>query len=92
MAMGNSVEGRYPFLDYRVIEFCSKLPDNFKLNGLNEKFLLKKISLGRIPDSISKRPKQAYRAPISDSFCKTNAPENIQEIITPDSLKSFWNI
>jgi asparagine synthase (glutamine-hydrolysing) len=89
MSMGNSVEGRYPFLDYRVIEFCSKLPDNFKLNGLNEKFLLKKLSLGRIPDSISGRPKQAYRAPISDSFCKANAPENIQDILSRESIKSF---
>lgn len=54
MAMGNSVEGRYPFLDYRIIEFCSSLPDNFKLNSLNEKFILKKLSLGKIPPSISK--------------------------------------
>jgi asparagine synthase (glutamine-hydrolysing) len=89
MSMGNSVEGRYPFLDYRVIEFCSKLPDNFKLNGLNEKFLLKKLSLGRIPASISARPKQAYRAPISDSFCKLNAPESIQDVLSCESLKSF---
>ena len=42
MAMANSVEGRYPFLDYRVIEFCNRLPDSLKLNGLNEKYLLKK--------------------------------------------------
>ena len=59
MAMGNSVEGRYPFLDYRVIEFCNNLPDNKKLNCLNEKFILKKLSEGRIPASITQRPKQA---------------------------------
>ncbi|MDP2338135.1 MAG: asparagine synthase (glutamine-hydrolyzing), partial [Bacteroidota bacterium] len=68
MAMGNSVEGRYPFLDYRVIEFCSKLPDNQKLNCLNEKFILKKLSVGKIPNSITNRPKQAYRAPITSSL------------------------
>jgi asparagine synthase (glutamine-hydrolysing) len=89
MAMGNSVEGRYPFLDYRVIEHCSKLPDNFKLNGLNEKFILKKISKGRIPDSISKRPKQAYRAPIAAAFCNPNAPEYISEMLSEDKIKSF---
>ena len=43
MAMANSVEGRYPFLDHRVIEFCMKLNPDLKLNGLNEKYLLKKI-------------------------------------------------
>ena len=68
MAMANSVEGRYPFLDYRVIEFCSMLPDEFKLKGLNEKFLLKSLLKGQIPESIIKRPKQPYRAPISSVF------------------------
>lgn len=89
MSMGNSVEGRYPFLDYRMIEFCSKLPDNFKLNSLNEKFILKKMSLGKIPDSISKRPKQAYRAPIAASFCKKDAPDYISELLSESSIKSF---
>jgi asparagine synthase (glutamine-hydrolysing) len=89
MAMGNSVEGRYPFLDYRVIEFCGKLNDNFKLNGLNEKFLLKKMSVGKIPASITKRTKQPYRAPIVDSFFNTSSPTYISEILSEHSLKSF---
>lgn len=89
MAMGNSVEGRYPFLDYRVIEFCDNLPDNFKLNCLNEKFLLKKMSKGKIPESISKRSKQAYRAPIASSFFDSAAPAYIAEILSDDTLKSF---
>jgi asparagine synthase (glutamine-hydrolysing) len=89
MAMGNSVEGGYPFLDYRMIEFCSKLPDRFKLNSLNEKFILKKLSIGKIPPSISLRPKQAYRAPIAASFCNQDAPDYIKELLSEKSLKSF---
>ena len=89
MAMGNSVEGRYPFLDYRVIEFCGNLPDNFKLNCLNEKFLLKKMSAGIIPESISKRSKQAYRAPIASSFFNSAAPAYVAEILSEGTLKSF---
>ena len=89
MAMGNSVEGRYPFLDYRVIEFCGKLPDNFKLNCLNEKFLLKKMSAGKIPGSISKRSKQPYRAPIASSFFNSDAPAYVSEILSENSVKSF---
>ena len=89
MAMGNSVEGRYPFLDYRVIEFCGKLPDNYKLNSLNEKFLLKKMSKGRIPASITKRSKQPYRAPISSSFFGEEVPEYVSEILSESTLKSY---
>jgi asparagine synthase (glutamine-hydrolysing) len=89
MAMGNSVEGRYPFLDYRVIEFCSKLPDNYKLNCLNEKFILKKLSLGKIPPSISNRSKQPYRAPIASILGNEKSNTNINDILSEDTLKSY---
>jgi asparagine synthase (glutamine-hydrolysing) len=68
VSMANSVEGRYPFLDYRVMEFCALLPPKYKMNGLNEKYLLKKIMAGRLPERVLKRNKQAYRAPISNSL------------------------
>ena len=89
MAMGNSVEGRYPFLDYRVIEFCSSLPDNQKLNCLNEKFILKKLSIGKIPPSIRNRPKQPYRAPNASIINNGTTPNYINEILSDNSLKSF---
>ncbi len=89
MAMGNSVEGRYPFLDYRVIEFASKLPDRYKLNCLNEKFILKRMGAGKIPESILQRSKQAYRAPIASSFFNENAPAYINEILSKESIIEF---
>ncbi len=89
MGMGNSVEGRYPFLDYRLIEFSAKLPDSYKLNCLNEKFLLKRMSVGKIPESITKRSKQAYRAPIVTSFFNANSPLYISEILSEDTINEF---
>jgi len=87
MAMANSVEGRYPFLDYRVIEFCNKLPGDFKLNGLNEKFLLKNLMKNKIPDSIVNRSKQPYRAPIKNAFAFGNSPEYVKEMLSQEYFK-----
>jgi len=87
MAMANSVEGRYPFLDYRVIEFCNKLNSDFKLNGLNEKYLLKKLIKNKIPESIIKRSKQPYRAPIKNVFLLDNCPEYVNEMLSPGFFK-----
>lgn len=87
MAMANSVEGRYPFLDYRVMEFCNSLPANYKLNGLTEKYLLKKLMKNRIPESIVKRSKQAYRAPINSTFFVKDPPEYIKLMLTPEYFK-----
>jgi asparagine synthase (glutamine-hydrolysing) len=82
MALANSVEGRYPFLDYRLIEFCASLPSRFKLNGLNEKHLLKKLMINRVPKSISERSKQAYRAPVSSVFLSSNPPEYLEKVLS----------
>ncbi|MFO7851447.1 MAG: asparagine synthase (glutamine-hydrolyzing) [Bacteroidota bacterium] len=87
MAMANSVEGRYPFLDHRLVEFCSSLPPEFKLKGLNEKYLLKKLMKGKIPESIIKRPKQPYRAPISNVFLAKNAPEYVKYMLSESCTK-----
>ncbi len=89
MAMANSVEGRYPFLDHRVIEFCANLPDDFKLKGLNEKYLLKKMMKGKIPESILNRSKQAYRAPISTSFFGERSPAYVDDLLSEHKIKSF---
>jgi asparagine synthase (glutamine-hydrolysing) len=68
MAMAHSVEGRFPFLDYRVVEFASRLLPHLKMKVLNEKYLLKEAVGALIPQTIRSRPKQPYRAPDSQSF------------------------
>ncbi len=68
MAMAHSVEGRYPFLDHRVIEFANALPPQMKIRGLKEKYLLKRAVSPYLPLEITARAKQPYRAPDSAAF------------------------
>jgi asparagine synthase (glutamine-hydrolysing) len=68
MAMANSVELRVPYLDHRIIEYMATVPSRFKIRGLNEKYLLKKVFNDLLPQRIVNRPKNPYRAPIRNSF------------------------
>jgi asparagine synthase (glutamine-hydrolysing) len=68
MMAANSVEGRFPFLDHRVMAFSNRLPPHLKIIGLREKVLLKRAAGGLLPDAIRRRPKQPYRAPIHRAF------------------------
>ena len=68
MLMGNSIEGRFPFLDHRVVEFAATLPLHYKIRGINEKYILKKCMAPHLPPNIVKRTKQPYLAPDSKSF------------------------
>ena len=68
MSMAHSVEGRFPFLDHRVVEFSSRLPPRLKMKGLDEKYLLKRAAKDLVPAAVLRRPKQPYRAPDAESF------------------------
>jgi len=74
MAMANSVEGRFPFLDHRVIAFANALPPRYKLRVLEEKHVLKEAVRGLLPERIRTRTKQPYRAPDSQSFFTEGHP------------------
>lgn len=71
--MANSVEGRFPFLDPRIVEFASRLPPDMKLRGLKEKHIVKQAAKGLVPEAIIERPKQPYRAPDSQAFAGVTA-------------------
>jgi asparagine synthase (glutamine-hydrolysing) len=68
MLMGNSVEGRFPFLDHRVVEFAMRIPPHFRMKGLTEKYILRKSMDRLLPKSINRMTKQPYRAPDAKSF------------------------
>ncbi|MBI5517964.1 MAG: asparagine synthase (glutamine-hydrolyzing) [Deltaproteobacteria bacterium] len=86
MLMANSVEGRFPFLDKDVMDFCNGLPASYKLAVLDEKHLLKRVARGKLPPDIVSRPKQPYRAPDALSFIAEGAPEYIAESFSEAAL------
>lgn len=85
MLMANSVEGRFPFLDFNLVDFANNLPSEHKLYKLDEKHILKKAFANTIPESIVKRPKQPYRAPDAASFFFDNSPDWINQV-TDESI------
>ena len=80
MLMAHSVEGRFPFLDSNVMGLANSLPPSFKLRGLDEKLVLKRVANGLVPDEIIERHKQPYRAPDAISFTGDPVPEWVGEL------------
>jgi asparagine synthase (glutamine-hydrolysing) len=86
MAMAHSVEGRYPFLDYRVMEFCSRLPSSMKMPALVEKWLLKQLGKKYLPDAIWQRVKRPYRAPIHRSFFAPKPHPYVEALLSESAV------
>lgn len=86
MMMGNSVEGRFPFLDYRLIEFAATIPPEYKLMGLSEKHILKRAYRDVLPSRITNRVKKPYRAPINQCFMENNFASSL---LTEEKIKQY---
>lgn len=70
MFFSHSVEGRHPFLDAELLSFVTTIPDKYKLNGVDEKYILKKAGEGIVPDEILKRKKFPFQAPGMSAMIK----------------------
>jgi asparagine synthase (glutamine-hydrolysing) len=86
MLMGHSVEGRFPFLDHRVMELAARMPDRVKLAGLDEKRVLKRVAAGRVPRAVLERKKFPYRAPVATALVGPEAPRWARELLTRDAV------
>jgi asparagine synthase (glutamine-hydrolysing) len=67
-SMMHSLEVRAPFLDYRLVEYVSKLPFSYKLRDKTTKYILKKALAGRIPHNILHRRKKGFAVPLGKWF------------------------
>ena len=86
MLMAHSVEGRFPFLDHRLMELSARVDDRLRMKVLEEKHLLRKAVAPLLPASIASRRKRPYRAPILSAFVGEGAPDYVRELLSEESL------
>ena len=84
--MHSSVETRYPFLDEEVFAFLAQVHPRWKLRGLREKYLLRRLAGRWLPPEIAWRRKAMFRAPF-DSFNFDQAPPFVDQLLSPESLR-----
>jgi asparagine synthase (glutamine-hydrolysing) len=86
MTMTNSVEARVPFLDHRLVEFSFTLPPKLKLNGFNEKYILKKAMQPYLPKDIIMRKKQRFYVPI-DLWLMGELRPMVDDLVSAKNIK-----
>ncbi|HEY6802573.1 MAG TPA: asparagine synthase (glutamine-hydrolyzing) [Pyrinomonadaceae bacterium] len=86
MALANSVEARYPFLDLPFVEFTRTVPPNLKLNQFTEKYALRRIAERVLPKSIARREKYAFVAPGSPHLLNRSI-DWIEDLLSFERIK-----
>lgn len=85
--MFNSLEGRDPFLDHRIVEFAHALPLDMKFRNGESKYILKQILKKYLPENLFKRPKQGFAVPIY-SWLHDDLLDLVRKHLNPDALHS----
>ncbi|MBD00660.1 MAG: asparagine synthase (glutamine-hydrolyzing) [Crocinitomicaceae bacterium] len=92
--MTNSLEGREPMLDHRIIEFAAQLPDEYKYQNGIKKRILRAITHDHVPKELLDRPKMGFAIPIA-KWLKTDLRDHVEEYLNEDRIEKQgifnWN-
>ena len=84
--MTNSLEGREPMLDHRILEFAAQLPDEYKYQNGIKKRILREITHDYIPKELLDRPKMGFAIPIS-KWLKNELRDHVEEYLNEDRIE-----
>lgn len=88
--MMNSLEGRCPLLDHRLVELMARVPTPLKIKNFETKYLLKKAMIGTLPKEIIYRKKHGFTLPTTEWF-RNELKDYAQEILANKELEKYIN-
>ncbi|HLK69352.1 MAG TPA: asparagine synthase (glutamine-hydrolyzing) [Bryobacteraceae bacterium] len=87
MSMAHSLEVRPPFLDPRIVDFAASLPQRLKIRGFQQKFVLRELMRGKLPESVLARKKTGFDIPTHDWFRGILRPL-LADTLTTDAIEA----
>ena len=64
MSMAHSLELRVPYLDKKIMEMASGIPSEYKINGIDTKYVFRAAANKTLPDEWAHRKKKGFPVPI----------------------------
>jgi len=86
ISMAHSLEGRVPFLDHELVEFCAGIPPALKMKGLREKHVLRQAVRDVLPAEIVRRRKRGLAAPYTE-WLRKKLPDFAAEMLSEGCLR-----
>jgi asparagine synthase (glutamine-hydrolysing) len=87
LSMAASIEVRVPFLDNNIVDFMSRVPPHLKLNGFNQKYLLRKAMQGLLPQPVITRRKAGFGLPVR-SWLRNELKEMVRDLLSEETVRS----
>ena len=87
LSMAHGVEARVPFLDHPLVELTAAIPPGLKLNGMNEKYVLKQIAMPNLPEINTDFKKRAFYTPIREWFFTKARKASLAPYLSNEALQ-----
>lgn len=59
------ISARFPYIDPALVAYTGRLPQRYKVRGLNKRYLFKRAMAGVLPEAVLKKKKQGFGLPIA---------------------------
>lgn len=86
-SMAHSVEARLPFLDYRLVSFVCGLPDEWKVRGPWNKYVLREGMRGRMPESVRGRVDKMGFPTASKKWFAHDLYEPLRDVLASQTVR-----
>lgn len=86
MSMLNSLEVRVPILNHHILDFVFPLPEYFKINGKQQKYLLRQTFKSMLPEKILRKPKHGFEIPL-EQWLKNDLQHLINDYLSDKNIK-----
>jgi asparagine synthase (glutamine-hydrolysing) len=86
-AAAAGIEAFYPLLDHRLMEFAARVPNELKVRGSEEKYLLKRALETILPAEVVHRKKSPMTSPTSPAFLGAGAPAYVEHLLSPQAIR-----
>ncbi|GAB3332302.1 asparagine synthase (glutamine-hydrolyzing) [Marivirga atlantica] len=87
-SMAHSIEARSPFLDQKLFEYTSCLPDKYKVRDFKRKYLLKELYGDKLPEEVVNGKKVSFEAPLQQ-WLQNDFTSLVEELLIPKEAKIY---
>jgi len=86
-AMHASVQPRYPFLDDALVAFLANLDPRYKMRGLTDKYLQRRLCDRWLPEELVAGRKRLLHSPL-EAFHHAPVPDFVEQLLSDESLRA----